>query len=204
MENGWSRVHSFSVNGMIPRTIWHDTDPNRWLSQANYIFSQLATPPKHEDCFLIYGIYYQLSFSGPLENLPEGYLFLCPLEDLRDNDGNFLRNPECLGYWSLNPSGIQRLSPEEASSLGFPSLELKMEVTAISWDESVYAALSRFHAGKGFDPNSQDIAQHLEYPLYELSSSLSDDSARFEEVSSDPSGAPEPRFPPASSSPPPE
>ncbi|KAJ7127730.1 hypothetical protein C8R44DRAFT_616229, partial [Mycena epipterygia] len=114
------------------------------------------------------------------ENLPEGYLFLCPLVDLRGNVGNFLRHPECPAYWSLNPSGSQRLSMEDASRLGFPGLELETKIWGVSWDESVYAALSRFHMGKGFDPNSQDIAQHLEYRLYKLFSGPNLDSAHSE------------------------
>ncbi|KAJ7079701.1 hypothetical protein C8R44DRAFT_654024 [Mycena epipterygia] len=113
---------------------------------------------------------YQLSFSGPSEKLPEGYLFLCPMEDLRDDGSRWLRSPEFPAYWSLDPSGSQSLSPEEASSLGFPTLKFEMLVSVTSWDESVYAALSRFHAAKGFDPNSQDLARHLGKSPYELSS----------------------------------
>ncbi|KAJ7127747.1 hypothetical protein C8R44DRAFT_545225, partial [Mycena epipterygia] len=100
-------------------------------------------------------------FSGPSENLPEGYLFLCPLEDLQDDTGRWLRNPECPAYWSINPSGSQRLSPEEASRLGFPSLTLERVIWRRSWTENVYTALSHFHAAKGFDPNSQDLARNL-------------------------------------------
>ncbi|KAJ7127723.1 hypothetical protein C8R44DRAFT_539361, partial [Mycena epipterygia] len=101
-------------------------------------------------------------------NLPEGYLFLCPGEDLGDDTGRWLRNPECPAYWSLDPSGRQRLSTEKASRLGFPALKCDREIWGKSWDENVYAALSRFHAGQGFDPNTQDITRHLKYPLYEL------------------------------------
>ncbi|KAJ7095581.1 hypothetical protein C8R44DRAFT_860239 [Mycena epipterygia] len=185
MENGWSRFHSSSVNGVINQTIWRDADRSSWLSQANYIFSQLATPPKHEYYILIDYIEYQLSFSGPSENLPQGYLFLCPLEDLQDDVGNFLRNLDCVGYWSLNPAGSQRLSSEEASSLGFPPLNLETYVYSRSWTENFYTALSRFHAGKGFDANSQDLARHLGYALYELSCSPGADSAHIEEVTSE-------------------
>ncbi|KAJ7095586.1 hypothetical protein C8R44DRAFT_813486 [Mycena epipterygia] len=185
MENGWSRFHSSSVNGVIRRTIWRGTDWDCWLSQANYIFSQILTPPKHEDCSLIDWMQYQLSFSGPSEKLPEGYLFLCPMEDLWDNGSRWLRSPECPAYWSLNPSGSQSLSPEEASSLGFPTLEFEMRVSVMSWDESVYAAASHFHAAKGFDSNSQDIALHLGFPLYKISCTPGVDSAHIEEVASD-------------------
>ncbi|KAJ7120051.1 hypothetical protein C8R44DRAFT_172905 [Mycena epipterygia] len=124
-------------------------------------------PDAHQFCttVLIDWIRYQLSFSGPSENLPEGYLFLCPLEDLRDVDGTFLRNPECPGYWSLNPSGIQRLSPEEASSLGFPSLVFKMKVLMRSWPKSVYAALSHFHAAKDSIPIVKMSPSTLDTPF---------------------------------------
>ncbi|KAJ7127652.1 hypothetical protein C8R44DRAFT_564427, partial [Mycena epipterygia] len=102
------------------------------------------------------------------ENLPEGYLFLCPMEDLRNNDGRWLPNPEFPAYWSLDPSGSRTLTPEETSKLGFPSLNLAMNVWARSWNESVYTAVGHFHAGKGFDLNSQDVAQYLGNPLYKL------------------------------------
>ncbi|KAJ7090024.1 hypothetical protein C8R44DRAFT_720372 [Mycena epipterygia] len=180
MENGWSRIHSSSVDGVIRQTIWCGTDHSRWLSQANYVFSQLPTPPKHEECFFIYLICYQLSFSDPSENLLEGYLFLCPLEHLRDDTGRWLSNPECPAYWSLDPSGGQRLSPEEASRLGFPALEFKVYVYGCFWNESVYAALSGFHAAKGFDPTSQNLARHRGQPLYEISCSPGIDSVHGE------------------------
>ncbi|KAJ7104875.1 hypothetical protein C8R44DRAFT_561038, partial [Mycena epipterygia] len=156
-----------------------------WLSQANHVFSQLAIPPKHEDCckyspcyrldgpkscapVLVDGITYYLRFSGPVENLPEGYFFLCPLEDLRSNDGAWLATTEHPAYWSLDPTGGIRLCPEDASRLGFPFFEFKITVLVFSWPENVYAGFSRFHAGKGFDPNSQDIARHLGHQIYEL------------------------------------
>ncbi|KAJ7095565.1 hypothetical protein C8R44DRAFT_553951, partial [Mycena epipterygia] len=100
--------------------------------------------------------------------LPQGFLFLCPLEGLRSHNGIWLRNPECPAYWSLDPSGSQRLNPEAASRLGFACLQLEMNVHGRSWHESVYTALSRFHVSKGFDPNGQEIARHLRQPLYEL------------------------------------
>ncbi|KAJ7230805.1 hypothetical protein C8J57DRAFT_1386955 [Mycena rebaudengoi] len=37
-----------------------------------------------------------------------------------------------------------------------------------SWDASVYTGLHQFHRGKGFDPDSLDVARHLGYPLLEL------------------------------------
>ncbi|KAJ7489756.1 hypothetical protein B0H11DRAFT_1061411 [Mycena galericulata] len=51
---------------------------------------------------------------------------------------------------------------------GFPSLYFRTEICGYSWDASVYAGLRQFQ-GKGFDPDSQDIALHLGQPLYQLS-----------------------------------
>ncbi|KAJ7107486.1 hypothetical protein C8R44DRAFT_597450, partial [Mycena epipterygia] len=67
-------------------------------------------------------------------------------------------------YWSLDPSGAQSLTPEEADRLGFPSIKASTEVRTRSWDASVYAGLRKFHEAKGFDPDSQDVARHLGEP----------------------------------------
>ncbi|KAJ7110918.1 hypothetical protein C8R44DRAFT_799724 [Mycena epipterygia] len=167
------------------RELYHYIDADCWLSQANHVFSQIPTLPKHEEYFLVDGITDQLSFSGYSKPLPEGYLFLCPVEDLRDDTGRWLPYPGCPAYWSLDSSGSQRLSPEEESSLGFPSLQFEMELSVKSWDESVYGALSRFHLAKGFDAHGRDVARHLGYPLYEISSGPTVDGVRIEETSSD-------------------
>lgn len=178
------------------RQLYSEIDSDSWLSQANYIFSQLPTPPK--DCckyshcqsvpdapqphatVLVDRIIYHLRFSETPEDLREGYLLLCPLDDLRDDNGRWFPKPGCPAYWSLHPSGTPRLSSEEASSLGFPSLDIEMEVRMRAWNDSVYAALSRFQAGKGFDPNSQDVARHRGHPLFELSSNPYVDHAHSE------------------------
>ncbi|KAJ7094199.1 hypothetical protein C8R44DRAFT_718609 [Mycena epipterygia] len=165
MENGWSRLNSSCVTEDFCGVSQYGAFPDYWLCQANYIISQ----QNQKNCSLVFRITYWLRFSETPQRTPEGYLFLCPAEHLRDENGRWVPNPECPAYWSLDPSGNQRLSPEEASGLGFPSFELDVTVVMKSWHESVYAALSRFHAGKGFDPNSQDLARHLGHPLYELS-----------------------------------
>lgn len=118
---------------------------------------------------MISRIEFNLILSHTSKIPPEGYLFLCPLADLQSEDLNFVERSECPAYWSLDPSGNKRLCSQEASTLGFPSLHWERKIWCRSWSSRVYAGLSQFHAGKGFDPNSQDIARHLEYPLYVLS-----------------------------------
>ncbi|KAJ7486418.1 hypothetical protein B0H11DRAFT_1621890, partial [Mycena galericulata] len=98
---------------------------------------------------------------------PAGYLFVCPVDGFQTGPTTF-RWPGCPAYWSLDPSGAERLSADEAERLGFPSIKIATDVTVNSWDSSVYTGLRKFQQGKGFDPDSQDIARHLGYPLYRL------------------------------------
>ncbi|KAJ6622209.1 hypothetical protein B0H10DRAFT_1732637, partial [Mycena sp. CBHHK59/15] len=99
---------------------------------------------------------------------PTGYLFLCPFEDLQTADRTGFHYPDLPAYWSLDPSGNEKLSVGEANHLGFPPLVLTMDVFGTSWTEKTYSALCQFHQAKGFDPESQDVAQHLGYPLYQF------------------------------------
>lgn len=103
-------------------------------------------------------------------HLPEGYLFLCPLEDLRaQGSDRFILSPNQT-YWSLHASGSPKLTLEEAVNCGFSPPELELQVDVRMWEQGrVYRALRKFHEAKGFDPESQDVARHLGYPLYHIS-----------------------------------
>lgn len=100
---------------------------------------------------------------------PEGYLFVCPPENFRTGVDSF-QWPNCPAYWSHDPSGTARLSTEDAKAFGFPVIHIETRVYGCSWDARVYEGLRRFHRGRGFDPDSQEAAIHLGYPLYKLSS----------------------------------
>ncbi|KAF8210703.1 hypothetical protein K438DRAFT_96646 [Mycena galopus ATCC 62051] len=107
---------------------------------------------------------FQLKVSTVIDHPPPGFLSLCPETDFRTGPSSFTW-PACPAYWSLDPSGIERLSTEEATRLGFPSIQLDATVEGSSWESSIYAGLRQFHQGKGFDPESQDVTRHLGYPL---------------------------------------
>jgi hypothetical protein len=117
------------------------------------------------------GIGFAIQISGSSRTPPEGYLFLCPTKDLQIGPHTY-RWPACPAYWSLDPSRVARLNTEEADDLGFPAMQLKTEIMGYSWDLSVYAGLRQFHQAKGFNPDTQDLARHLCYPLYQLSEEL--------------------------------
>ncbi|KAJ7211453.1 hypothetical protein C8J57DRAFT_1200313, partial [Mycena rebaudengoi] len=101
-------------------------------------------------------------------DIPHGYLFLCPLRDLQGSSPSEFIYPICPAYWSLDPSGALRLGQEEAERLGFPSFTVHMFVGTDSWDDLVYAGIREYHQAKGFDPYSQDVARKLGYPLFEV------------------------------------
>ncbi|KAJ7111861.1 hypothetical protein C8R44DRAFT_882906 [Mycena epipterygia] len=73
---------------------------------------------------------------------------------------------------------------EEATQLGFPSIQWTTEIDAVYWDTSVYAGLRQFHQGKGFDPESQDVAVHLGEPLYQVSNEAEPPFAHVEDETS--------------------
>ncbi|KAJ7836817.1 hypothetical protein B0H13DRAFT_1533852, partial [Mycena leptocephala] len=97
---------------------------------------------------------------------PAGYLFLCPPKDLKT--GPSIKWPECPAYWSLDRAGVERLSTEQATQLGFPSIDLKISGWGRSWDATVHDGLNQFHEGKGFDQASREVALHLGYPIYQI------------------------------------
>ncbi|KAF7378445.1 hypothetical protein MSAN_00271500 [Mycena sanguinolenta] len=168
-ENGPVRYDSGKIFGSTIR-IWLTENPyaTPWLSQANYIFTQLKIHSNYNDYVLIHSIEFSLSISIPKQNPPNGYLFLCSPTDFKIGPNSF-RWPDFPAYWSLDPWGKEPLSVEEASTLGFPPIERITEVDGTFWDNAVYAGQRKFHEGKGFDPDSQEVALELGYPLYELS-----------------------------------
>jgi hypothetical protein len=162
--------------------MWHTRFlENAWLSQASHIFSRFGITSNFEDygnasfvpllsiitlisTVFVRGIFFNVQISASQEDPPLGYLFLCPWEDLQVGPFSFCL-PACAAYWSLDPSGTERLSTEESQRLGFPSIQFTIDAQGFSWDASIYAGLRQFHLAKGFDPESQDVARHLLYQL---------------------------------------
>ncbi|KAF7377083.1 hypothetical protein MSAN_00126900 [Mycena sanguinolenta] len=144
-----------------------NSDFSAAYSYVNSEFQPTLNPGE----FVVEDIYFRLHVSQTTEDALEGFLFSCPKEDFRMGSSS-LCWPACTAYWSLDPSGIVRLSPEEATALGLPSFELATKAEGCSWDASVYEGLRQFHEAKGFDPYSQDVARDLGRPLYQLASQV--------------------------------
>ncbi|KAJ7627424.1 hypothetical protein FB45DRAFT_60728 [Roridomyces roridus] len=136
-----------------------------WLSQAQYIFQRLDITSDYDQYVCAECL--QLSVDIPAAANRDGaYLFVCPPLDLSAAPISDLRRLFSW-YWSLDPDGTNSFTEEEASEQGFPAVSLELRLFGCSWDEGVYAGLGKFHAAKGFDVESQDIALRLGYPLYE-------------------------------------
>ncbi|KAJ6566357.1 hypothetical protein B0H19DRAFT_1351802 [Mycena capillaripes] len=141
------------------------SDYESWLTQANYIFSRLHTTSNFEDCVVLDSVEFEVKILPNTDEPPTGFLFLCPGEDFQSGPSSVCW-PDFPAYWCLDPSGVERLSAEEATDFGLPSLELTTRVGGYSWDNIVYAEIRKFQRVKGFDPESQDIARHVRFPLY--------------------------------------
>ncbi|KAJ7744825.1 hypothetical protein B0H14DRAFT_3167481 [Mycena olivaceomarginata] len=183
LENGWIRVNSACVAHEYQRRVSpDDVCSEGWLAEVNHIFNSLDIRTNHQDYFLVYGIDFRLQMLGPIENLPPGYLFLCPWTDFETNDPRRFAIPGSPGYWSMDPSGVARLSAEEARDCGFPDISTFQTVWAYSWDTEVHAGIRQFHEAKEFDLNSQDVAIELGYPLFQVSCTRDDLLAYLREI----------------------
>ncbi|KAJ6459474.1 hypothetical protein C8R47DRAFT_1226611 [Mycena vitilis] len=156
-----------ALHHLFYRLFYRLNDPETWLSQANHIFRDANITSGFENYAFIAGVSFDLDISTPSLDPPKGFLFLSLAEHFQVGPSSF-KWPDCPAYWSLDPSGIDRLSTEDATRLGFPSIELSIRISLSSWDASIYAGLRQFHQAKGFDPDSQDVARHLGHPLYQL------------------------------------
>ncbi|KAJ7679417.1 hypothetical protein DFH06DRAFT_1166546 [Mycena polygramma] len=142
-----------------------------WLSQGNHLFTRLHITTNLQNYGCVEWFTFEVHLVQTARNPPPAYLFLCPPGDVRSGPYSY-RWPKCPAYWTLDPSGIERLTTEEATQLGLPLIKLETEMFVSFWDGSVYAGLRQFHQGKGFDPDSQDVARHLGHPLYQLTGDM--------------------------------
>ncbi|KAJ7063811.1 hypothetical protein C8F01DRAFT_35804 [Mycena amicta] len=175
MENKWLRcdsLHDFPFNPSM--SFWVTGDMYPWLSQSNYVMNHLHASYNCEDYAVVRRIVFQIMIPTHSQPLPEGYLFLAPAADFEVGPSLFCW-PDCPAYWSLDPTGVERLSTKEAEQLGFPAFDLTMGVLVVSWDDSAYAGIRKFQRAKGFDPYTQDAARALEHPLYDLPAELNQD-----------------------------
>ncbi|KAJ7036908.1 hypothetical protein C8F04DRAFT_1093813 [Mycena alexandri] len=186
MDDGWIRVNSAKVADTYRRQIYADWPARRsWMAQARHIFNRPNMTSNFEDYVFVDTVDYLLKLSKRGEDLPQGYLFLCPLDDLQSDSLASFRTPDCPAYWSLDPSGVERLSAEEEKNHEFPEFEFTMNLRGRSWDDRVYTGIRQFHEAKGFDPYGQEFGLEVENSLYQVSN---DQETPFGHVEEDDTG----------------
>ncbi|KAF8126248.1 hypothetical protein K438DRAFT_2001499 [Mycena galopus ATCC 62051] len=163
--------HNVQQNHIILSMFVEPWGSDAWLRQANHIFHCLGIVSNFENYVFVAKVLFNLKLSPSDEEIPTGFLFLCPKVDFQTCPASFCW-PHVPAYWSLDPFGADRLTPAKLTHLGFPLFKLTTEIRRHYWDPSVYNGLRKFHQAKGFDPESQDVALHIGYPLYRLSSEV--------------------------------
>ncbi|KAJ7874158.1 hypothetical protein B0H14DRAFT_114617 [Mycena olivaceomarginata] len=167
MADGWTVSSQNDIVGTKASVTFRTLDGAFWPSQANHIFTTLQISSDLQHYVVVGDIRFELSVSTAEGNMTRGFLFLCPPEDFQIGETSF-KWPDRPAYWSLDRSGVDQLTLEDAVNLGFPSFRLSTQFRGYSWDPSVYAGLRQFHQAKGFDPDSQDVARYLDHPLYQM------------------------------------
>lgn len=109
---------------------------------------------------------FTLEISAPTHIHAHGYLFLCTEENFQTGPNSF-RWSDHPGYWPLDPSGSECLSMDEATLLGFLTIELLTEDEGRSWDHSLYAGLRQFHQAKGLIRIAGTLGKPLHQSTYE-------------------------------------
>ncbi|KAK6984787.1 hypothetical protein R3P38DRAFT_3102895 [Favolaschia claudopus] len=171
--SNWMRA-SYRASKQIPRSFFEYgfrcIPETAWLCQANHIFGRLDVKSDFHKYVVVDGIRVTVELGSSRKHCntrPQGYLFMCPPRDFVTRPAS-IKLPEHPWYWSLDPSGAEKLIEEQATELGFPALRPRVEIGTYSWDEFAYSGLREFHKGKGFDPESQDVAVELKEPLFGL------------------------------------
>ncbi|KAJ7616535.1 hypothetical protein FB45DRAFT_934431 [Roridomyces roridus] len=171
MQNGWTRAATCDIETIditVHDTVYLQLEHNCWwMNQANYIFNRHQITSEHQRYVYLESVVFKLRFDRDPHDGPRGYLFLCPATDFQVGPWEF-RWPRCPAYWSVDETGEERLSEEDACHLGFPAISCTTEMHGVSWRSSAYVAMASLQRSKGFDPYTQDVARHLKEPLFQL------------------------------------
>ncbi|KAJ7881876.1 hypothetical protein B0H13DRAFT_1721565 [Mycena leptocephala] len=71
-------------------------------------------------------------------------------------------------YWAFDPAGLDRLTHETVEDIWLPTVDFSMELWGGKWDEHKYDMIREFHVAKGFNPDSQEAAIAMGYPLIDV------------------------------------
>ncbi|KAJ6563963.1 hypothetical protein B0H19DRAFT_1233144 [Mycena capillaripes] len=183
LPTGWTRVEYLDSHHRLRMkiTLVDEDDARKWwFSQLGYVRAQLQDAISFDDeMVFVIRIGFDCSFNTPPDNFTlqgtfmaaaptdDVYLFIfSPKVDLVD--GRFiLTSPPAAEryYWAFDPAGLDRLTCQAVEDLGLPVPEFSTWLGGARWDKTRHNMVRDFHAAKGFDPCSQDMAIAMGYPL---------------------------------------
>ncbi|KAK7063383.1 hypothetical protein R3P38DRAFT_2756321 [Favolaschia claudopus] len=132
-----------------------------YLTQASYVLSCVDNDRDPRTYSFVASVEAHIKCTYIARHSPEAYLFLPPQSAFLTSDRTRIQHPSSTPFWSRNPGGRERLSHEEAVALGLPTIEFEITVTHALLCDGVHEALRAFYTGKGFDPDSTQIAKQL-------------------------------------------
>ncbi|KAJ6563966.1 hypothetical protein B0H19DRAFT_74504 [Mycena capillaripes] len=187
LATGWTRVDYLDSHGRLSmdiRLVDGDDARKWWFSQQGYVIAQLQDASSFDDEM---GFVTEIDFNCTIHTPPpdnftlqgtfmadaptdDVYLFIfSPKVDLVD--GRFIVTSPPVSeryYWAFDPAGLDRLNCQTAEDVGLPAPEFSIKLWGLQWDETRHNLIRDFHAAKGFDPCSQDMAVAMGYPLVHL------------------------------------
>ncbi|KAJ7792133.1 hypothetical protein B0H14DRAFT_3160438 [Mycena olivaceomarginata] len=132
-----------------------------WLSQQAYVHKHLQ------------GVIDGLTLRGTfMTDAPSSkvYLFLLnPQVEVLDNQLTIINPPDAEKYyWAFDPAGLHQLTHAIAEDIGLPTPEFTIVLRGLVLEEKETKLIREFHAAKGFDLESQDVAIAMRYPLVDI------------------------------------
>ncbi|KAJ7812914.1 hypothetical protein B0H13DRAFT_500824 [Mycena leptocephala] len=184
MPTGWTRVKYLDIPyenfGLLMSVGVHEKKEviKWWLSQHSFVRKHLQSVigtdvPLHFITKINFNCYLDtdnFTLRGTfMTDAPskEVYLFLFPPQ-VEILDGQFIvTNPLDAEkyYWAFDPTGLDRLTDEIAEEIGLPTPEFSIDLRGSCWDATI---IHEFLAAKAFDPDSQDAAIAMGYPLVDI------------------------------------
>ncbi|KAJ7930773.1 hypothetical protein B0H13DRAFT_2264091 [Mycena leptocephala] len=183
LPTGWTRVdysesHSFWFSATVGLKDY--IAPMKWwLSQNHYVRNHLQGVFNATE--FITSIRFFCNLNAHLDFTLRGtfmadaptdkvYLFLFPLQvDVVNNLLTVTNPPDTEKYyWAFDPVGLNRLTHETVEDFGLPAVEFSIGLMGRRWEESDYDMIRDFHVAKRFDPDTQDTAIAMGYPLIDI------------------------------------
>ncbi|KAJ7818702.1 hypothetical protein B0H14DRAFT_2601131 [Mycena olivaceomarginata] len=154
MPTGWIRIEFHAASDIEE---W-------WLSQQAYVHKHLqGAIVANVPLYFITGIRFDCILAHQLDGFTLQGTFMtdAPSNKVEVLDGQLavINPPDAEKYyWAFDPAGLDQLTHEIAEDIGLPTPKFTIEPWGLSLEEEETNLIREFHAAKGFDPESRDVA----------------------------------------------